>query len=155
MRQAARDGPCPPWEPRRRTQGTGRHPLDHSARARARHSRSSPRAPTTAFLACPEAAELAPLLWLFRNTVPFLLSHLRGFFVFLKIIYFVYLFIYLFILFLAALGLRCCTQAFSSRGERGATLHCSMQASHCGGFSLLQSTGSRHAGFSTCSTQAQ
>ena len=28
-------------------------------------------------------------------------------------------FIYLFILFLAALGLRCCAQAFSSCGERG------------------------------------
>ena len=36
---------------------------------------------------------------------------------------FIYLFIYLFIyficLFLAALGLRCCVQAFSSCGERG------------------------------------
>ena len=30
-----------------------------------------------------------------------------------------YKFIYLFILFLAVLGLRCCTWAFSSSGERG------------------------------------
>ena len=34
----------------------------------------------------------------------------------MRIIPFIYLFIYLF---LAVLGLRCCTQAFSSRGERG------------------------------------
>ena len=44
-------------------------------------------------------------------------------------------FIYLFILFLAALGLHCCTQAFSS---------CSAWGTHCDGFSLFQSTGSRH-----------
>ena len=44
---------------------------------------------------------------------------------------------------MAALGLRCCTWAFSSCGERGATLHwgswatfcCRAWASHCGGFS--------------------
>ena len=36
---------------------------------------------------------------------------------------FIYLFICLFI-FLAALGLRCCTWAFSSCGELGLTLHC-------------------------------
>ena len=29
-----------------------------------------------------------------------------------------------------------------------------MEASHCGGFSLLWSTGSRHAGFSSCGTWA-
>ena len=32
---------------------------------------------------------------------------------------FIYLFIYIFNLFLAALGLRCCAWAFSSCGERG------------------------------------
>ena len=42
----------------------------------------------------------------------------------------------LFIYFLAALGLCCCARAFSSCGERGATLHCSVRASHCGGFSF-------------------
>ena len=43
-----------------------------------------------------------------------------------------YLFIYL-----AALGLCCCAQAFSSCGERGLlfTLCCSVRASHWGGFS--------------------
>ena len=51
--------------------------------------------------------------------------------------HFIYLFIVcLFIyLFLAALGLHCCAQAFSSCGERGATLRCSAWASHCGDFS--------------------
>ena len=53
--------------------------------------------------------------------------------------------------FLAALGLCCCVRAFSSCADRGATLHCGAQASHCGGFSLwwlllLQSTGSRARG---------
>ena len=46
--------------------------------------------------------------------------------------YFLYKFIYLF---LAVLGLCCCTRAFSSCGERGATLRCSARASHCGGLS--------------------
>ena len=36
----------------------------------------------------------------------------------------------------------------------GATLRCGAQASHCGGFSLLQSTASRHMGFSSCGSQA-
>ena len=47
-----------------------------------------------------------------------LLKYLKLFTVFFKI--------YLFYLFLAALGLRCYAQAFSNCGER---------ASHCGGFS--------------------
>ena len=38
---------------------------------------------------------------------------------FIYIIFFLNLFICLFVLFLAALGLCCCTQAFSSCGERG------------------------------------
>ena len=53
--------------------------------------------------------------------------------------FFINLFIYLF-LFLAALGLRCCARAFSSCGEQGLL--------------LLRSTGSRHAGFSSCGTWA-
>ena len=65
-----------------------------------------------------------------------------------KFIYFIYL------LFLAALGLRCCARAFSSCGERG---YSSLQ---CAGFSLrwlllLWSTGSRRTGFSSCGTWAQ
>ena len=47
-------------------------------------------------------------------------------------------FIYYFILFLAALGLRCCTWTFSSCGDRGATLRCGVRASHCSGFSCCR-----------------
>ena len=43
-----------------------------------------------------------------------------------------------FFFFLAVLGLRCCARAFSSCGEQGATLCCSAQASHCGGFSCCR-----------------
>ena len=59
----------------------------------------------------------------------------------------------LFFFFLAVLGLHCCTWAFSSCGERG-LLCCNAQASHHGGF-LLQSTGSRCMGFSSCGAWAQ
>ena len=55
---------------------------------------------------------------------------------------------------LAALGLHCCSRAFSSCGERGATLRCSAWASHCGGFSLFRCTGSRRASFSSCGSWA-
>ena len=41
----------------------------------------------------------------------------------------------LFILFLAALGLCCCVQAFLQLWRAGATLRCGVWASHCGGFS--------------------
>ena len=59
-----------------------------------------------------------------------------------------------FFFFLAALGLRCCARAFSSCGERGYSLL------RCVGFSLrwlllLQSTGCRRTGFSSCGTRAQ
>ena len=64
--------------------------------------------------------------------------------------FFFFNFIYLF---LAVLGLRCCSRAFSSCGEGGATLHCGAWASHCG--VLLQSTGSRRAGFGSCGMWAQ
>ena len=65
-------------------------------------------------------------------------------------------------LFLAALGLRCCVQAFSSCGEREATLHCGVGASHCGGFSCCRARAlSTHAsvvaarGLSSCGMRAQ
>ena len=62
------------------------------------------------------------------------------------------IFIYLFIL--VALGLCCCAQAFSSCSEQG------LLFVWCAGFLLLwllllQSAGSRRAGFSSCSTWAQ
>ena len=58
-----------------------------------------------------------------------------------------------FFFFLAALGLCCCTPAFSSCGEQGHSLL------RCTGFSLrwlllLRSTGSRSAGFSSCGAWA-
>ena len=43
-----------------------------------------------------------------------------------------------FILFLAVLGLRCCTQAFLWLQRAGATLCCGAQASHCSGFSCCR-----------------
>ena len=80
---------------------------------------------------------------------------------------------YLFVYFLAALGLCCCTRAFSSCGEWGLTLRCGAWASHCGGFSCcgaralgarasvvvargLSSCGSRglECRLSSCGTQA-
>ena len=71
---------------------------------------------------------------------------------------YIYIFIYLF---LAVLGLRCCMRAFSSCGERGPTLRCSAQASHCGGFSCCgaQALGVWASvvvahGLSSCGSQA-
>ena len=67
----------------------------------------------------------------------------------------VFLFFLIFLLFLAVLGLRCCARAFSLvAASRGYSLL------WCTGFSwrwllLLWSTGSRHAGFSSCGTWAQ
>ena len=46
-------------------------------------------------------------------------------------------------LFLAVLGLHCCTQAFPSCGERRLLSSFGAQASHCGGLLLLWNTGSR------------
>ena len=57
-------------------------------------------------------------------------------------------------LFLAASCLRCCVQPFSGCGERGPTLCYGAWASHCCGFSLLQTTSSRCMGFSSCDTWA-
>ena len=56
-----------------------------------------------------------------------------------------------FYLFLVELGLRCCTWAFSSFGKRGATLHCGVPVSHCGGL-LLRGLGCGCIGFSSYST---
>ena len=64
-----------------------------------------------------------------------------------KFIYFIYLF-------LAALGLRCCMQAFSSCGEQG-LLFVAVRGLLVVGLLLLWSTGSRHVCFSSCGTWAQ
>ena len=65
------------------------------------------------------------------------------------------LFIYSFFiyLFLAALGLRCCTQAFSSHGERG-LLFIAVHGLSLQWLLLLQSMGSRRVVFSSCGTWA-
>ena len=63
----------------------------------------------------------------------------------------IYLFIYLF---LAALGLRCCTRAFSSCGERG-LLFVAVHGLLIAVASLVVKQGSRHAGFCSCGTWAQ
>ena len=52
----------------------------------------------------------------------------------------------LFTFFLAALGLHCCMQAFSS---------CGAQTSHCGGVSRCGARALQHAALSSFSTQAQ
>ena len=70
----------------------------------------------------------------------------------LDIMYYYYYYYYL--LFLAVLGLHCCTQAFFSCGSRG------YSSLWCSGFSLrwlllFRSTGSRRVGFISCSTRAQ
>ena len=71
-------------------------------------------------------------------------------------LFFYFFLIYLFILFLAALDLRCCICAFSSCGE-----HCGARASHCGGFSCCgaRALGARASvvvavGLSSCGSRA-
>ena len=61
---------------------------------------------------------------------------------------FVFWFFYIFIFILAALGLRYCARAFSSCGEPG-LLFIAVRR-----LLLLQSTGSRQVGFSSCGMQA-
>ena len=69
--------------------------------------------------------------------------------------FFFFVFINLFIyLSLAALGLCCCVQTFSSCSEWG-LLFVAVHRLLLWWLLLLQSTGSRHAGFSSCSTWAQ
>ena len=62
-------------------------------------------------------------------------------------------FLFFFFFFLATFGLRCCAWSFSSWGSQG------YSSLWCAGFSLrwlllLQSTGSRHMGFSSCGSRA-
>ena len=58
--------------------------------------------------------------------------------VFFFFFFLINLFYFIYLLFLAALGLRCCTRDFSSCHERGSTLHCGARSSHCGGFSCCR-----------------
>ena len=68
------------------------------------------------------------------------------------ILFYINLFIYLFIF--GCVGSSLLHTGFLQLRGAGATLHCSAQASHCGGFSLW-SMCSRRAGFGSCSTWAQ
>ena len=68
-----------------------------------------------------------------------------------RFMFFVFKSIYLF---LAVLGLRCCTQAFSSCSKWG-LLFVVVRGFSLRWLLLLRSTGSRCAGFSSCGTQAQ
>ena len=60
-----------------------------------------------------------------------------------------------FYLFLATLGLCCCTLAFSSCGEQGLLSGCGVQASHRSGFFCCRAQTLGQAAFSSCRTQAQ
>ena len=63
--------------------------------------------------------------------------------------------IYLFNLFIfGCVGSSLLSTGFPQLQRAGATLRCGARASHCGGFSLLQSTGCRCTGFSSCGVQA-
>ena len=57
-------------------------------------------------------------------------------------------------LFLAVLGLCCCTGFFSSCGKRGLLSSCGVLASHCGGFSCCRARALGCLGFSSCGTWA-
>ena len=60
---------------------------------------------------------------------------------------------FFFLIFLAVLGL-CCTQVFSGRDEWGLLPSCSVQASHCRGFSFCRPWAQGWAGFSSCGSWA-
>ena len=69
------------------------------------------------------------------------------FFLFLKILFFMYLL-------MAVLGLLCCTYAFSSCGDGELLSRCGAQDSRCSGSLLLQSTGSGCMDFNSCGSWA-
>ena len=56
---------------------------------------------------------------------------------------------------LAVLGLFCCALTFSNGGEPEASLHCNMQASHCGGFSCCRAQALGLTGSVVGSSQAR
>ena len=68
-----------------------------------------------------------------------------------------FVFINLFYLFIfGCVGSSLLRTGFLQLQRVGTTLCCGVRASHCGGFSCcMQSTGSRHMGFSSCGTRAQ
>ena len=75
---------------------------------------------------------------------------------------FILLFYFIYLLFLAALGLCCCVRAFLWLRRVGATLRCGARASHSGGFSCCRARalGAQASvvvahGLSSCGTRAQ
>ena len=70
---------------------------------------------------------------------------------YLTISFFFFNFIYLF---LAVLGLHCCTQTFSSCNDQGLLPSCSAWASHCGGFSCCGAGALGCTGFRICNSWA-
>ena len=61
----------------------------------------------------------------------------------------------IFVLFLAALGLCCCTQTFCSCGQQGLLSSCSVRTSHCDGFSCFRAQAAGRADFSNCRWTSQ
>ena len=95
----------------------------------------------------PQGSNLCPLQWKHRVLITREFPRLY----FLKNIHY---FIHLFILFLTVLSLFCCTSFSLAVVSGGYSLDVCRFLIAVGGFSLLWSTGPRHMGFSSCSTQA-
>ena len=66
-----------------------------------------------------------------------------------------FFFFHFYFLFMAVLGLRCYTWAFSSCCEQGLLSSCSAGPSHCSGFSGCGAQALGHKGFRGCGAQAQ
>ena len=58
------------------------------------------------------------------------------------------------VFYLAALGLGCCTRAFSGCSEWGRLSSCGVRVCHCSGFSCCRAWALGSAGFRSCSTWA-
>ena len=64
-------------------------------------------------------------------------------------------YIFIFYFFFGCIGSSLLRAGFLQLRQVRSTLCCGVWASHCSGFSLLQSMGSRHVDFSSCGTWAQ
>ena len=66
----------------------------------------------------------------------------------------VFCFVLIIYLFMTALGLRCCTRAFSKCGQRGLLYSCSILASHCSGFACCRAQALGLSCFNSCASRA-
>ena len=66
----------------------------------------------------------------------------------------VFCFVLIIYLFMTALGLRCCTRAFSNCGQWGLVYSCGVLASHCSGFSCCGAQTLGLSCFSSCASWA-